>query len=189
MGKISAALARLQPEFPDVKLTSGLAPAQFVLVEQLAAANVYFIINGMAMDFFQPGVAGEMGKAAKDAVVNIAAQHGLSSLLLWSLNRDNPSSLDYVHSESSSNPEQRVTGEYTRSFLAGALNVPLPTLPDNVQVVDAQMKPQPVDITSSTHWRAKEIEAAVASALPLHTRHGGTGMQHRSLSRAVRRRD
>ncbi|MGL9773127.1 MAG: hypothetical protein ACR5LG_01950 [Sodalis sp. (in: enterobacteria)] len=95
-----------------------------------------------------------------------AAQHGLSSLSFWSLNRDNPSNLDYVGSKSSSNPEQRVTGEYTRSFLAGALNVLLPTLPDVVQLVDAQMKTQPLDIASSPHWRAKKIGAAVASALP-----------------------
>ncbi|WP_041866626.1 hypothetical protein [Sodalis glossinidius] len=98
-----------------------------------------------------------------------AAQHGLSSLSFWSLNRDNPSNLDYVDSESSNNPEQRVTGEYTRSFLAGALNVLLPTLPDVLQVVDTHMKTQPVDITSSPHWRAKEIEASVASALPPST--------------------
>ncbi|MBT9432371.1 hypothetical protein JZM24_09970 [Candidatus Sodalis endolongispinus] len=222
MGKISAALARLQPEHPEVQLTltlptlpSGLSPEQFTLVEQLAAANVDFIINGMTMDYFQPGVAGEMGQAAKEAAMSIAAQletlypnlsekerfakigitpmivrnddgamftldnafnvaafaaqQGLSLLSHWSLNRGNPSHLGYPDSESSSNQDQRVTGEYTSRFLAGASSVPFPTLPDVVQVVDAQLKTPPVDITSSPHWRAKEIEAAVASALSAST--------------------
>ncbi|WP_074011711.1 hypothetical protein [Candidatus Sodalis sp. SoCistrobi] len=222
IGKISAALARLQPDYPNVQLSltlptlpTGLSPEQFALVEQLATANVDFIINAMAMDYFEPGVAGEMGQAAKEAAMNIAAQletlypdlsekarfakigvtpmigrnddgtiftldnafnvgafaaqQGLSMLSHWSLNRDNPSDHGYVDSESSSNPEQRVTGEYTSSFLAGASSVPLPMLPDVVQVVDAQRKTSPVDITSSPHWRAKEIEAAVASALSAST--------------------
>ena len=47
--------------------------------------------------------------------------------------------------------------------------MPLPTLPDVVQVVDAQLKTSPVDITSSPHWRAKEIEAAVACAMSSST--------------------
>ncbi|MGP4141402.1 MAG: hypothetical protein ACTXOH_12205 [Sodalis sp. (in: enterobacteria)] len=217
IGKISAALARLQPEYPNLPISltlptapTGLKPEQITLVEQLAAAKVDFIVNAMTMDFYQPGVAGEMGQAAKDAVTNIvaqlqsiypelsetarfakvgitpmigrnddgsmftlanafdvgafAAQHGLSSLSLWSLNRDVPSDFDYVDPGSSSNPEQRTVGEYTLNFLAGALSTSVPTLPNTVEVVDTQLKTPTAEVTSSPQWCAKEIEAAVASA-------------------------
>ncbi|CAK8744102.1 hypothetical protein SODG_007222 [Sodalis praecaptivus] len=217
IGKISAALARLQPEYPNLPISltlptapSGLKPEQITLVEQLAAAKVDFIVNAMTMDFYQPGVAGKMGQAAKNAVTNIvpqlqsiypelsetarfakvgitpmigrnddgsmftlanafdvgafAAQHGLSSLSLWSLNRDVPSDFDYVDPGSSSNPEQRTVGEYTLNFLAGALSTSVPTLPNTVEVVDTQLKTPTAEVTSSPQWCAKEIEAAVASA-------------------------
>jgi chitinase len=55
----------------------------------------------------------------KDAktVQEYAADKGIGFKSFWSFNRDNPSDYSYVDLTTSSNPEQKEPGEYTKSLL------------------------------------------------------------------------
>ncbi|MEN3765560.1 hypothetical protein ABC761_13570 [Salmonella sp. ZASA478] len=53
------------------------------------------------------------------ALAAFARQQSLAFLAMWSFNRDNPSSYSYVDLTTSSNPEQKVPGEYSQRFVSG----------------------------------------------------------------------
>jgi chitinase len=52
-----------------------------------------------------------------DALTEFGELNGLSFLSMWSFNRDNPSDYAYVDLTTSSNPEQRFSGEYCSRFV------------------------------------------------------------------------
>lgn len=170
--RICEALKNIQTAFPGVVLSftlpvlpSGLTGTGLNIVRKAVNAGLNFVINGMAMDYYDPNYASQMGQAATDAATSIAhqlasaypdqtpetlfhhvaitpmiglnddlslftlddashvgafsGQHALAFIGEWSFNRDNPSSYNYVDLESSSNPAQRISGEYAQRFLSG----------------------------------------------------------------------
>ncbi|QLO86814.1 MULTISPECIES: chitinase [unclassified Citrobacter] len=54
-----------------------------------------------------------------DTLATFAKQNGMNFIGIWDFNRDNPSSYTYVDLTTSSNPEQRVAGEYCSHFVNG----------------------------------------------------------------------
>lgn len=52
-------------------------------------------------------------------VAVFAKQKNMAFIGSWSFNRDNPSSYTYVDLQTSSNPAQKASGDYARTFLAG----------------------------------------------------------------------
>lgn len=168
IGNICEALQTIQQNNPDVRLSftlptmpSGLTSTGLSIVQQARDAGLNFVVNGMAMDYYDPQAAQNMGKAAIDAATSIchqlermsiqggfakvavtpmiglnddlsmfklqdasalatfARQQSLAFLAMWSFNRDNPSSYNYVDLTTSSNPEQQVPGEYSQRFVSG----------------------------------------------------------------------
>lgn len=144
-------------------MPSGLTDTGMSIITQAKNSGLNFIVNGMAMDYYDPAVTGEMGKAATTAANSIKRQlsalypmesedelsarvaitpmigrnddpnemftladadlvgnygHNthLNFVSMWSFNRDNPSSSTVADPISSSNPEQKVSGEYTQRF-------------------------------------------------------------------------
>jgi len=168
--RICQALVFIQRKYPDVSISftvptmpSGLTTTGLNIISKAVDHNLTFIVNGMAMDYYDPIYAPIMGKAANDAAVSIAhqlqeyypsldakalfnkvavtpmiglnddysmftlanakevgifaRQSGLAFMGSWSFNRDNPSSYEYVDLITSSNPEQKSSGEYSKNFL------------------------------------------------------------------------
>lgn len=54
-----------------------------------------------------------------DTLAKFSRQNGLKFIGIWDFNRDNPSRYTYVDLTTSSNPEQRVSGEYCNHFVNG----------------------------------------------------------------------
>lgn len=54
-----------------------------------------------------------------NTLARFAKLNPLSFIGIWSFNRDNPSHYTYVDLTTSSNPEQKVSGEYSKLFVAG----------------------------------------------------------------------
>ncbi len=52
-----------------------------------------------------------------DKIAQFARANNLAFLSAWSFNRDNPSSYEYPNSTTSSNPEQKVPGEYSQHLV------------------------------------------------------------------------
>lgn len=170
--KICQALTSIQKDYPDIMISftlptlpSGLVSNGLMIVKTAAEANIEFVINGMAMDYYDANYAPEMGQAAIDAATNIANQLAtyypsltMEELLLkvaitpmiglnddnsmftldnanqvgafaqqnpfafigeWSFNRDNQSNYTYVDLQTSSNPAQKISGEYAKNFIGG----------------------------------------------------------------------
>ncbi|RJL49654.1 chitinase [Pectobacterium carotovorum] len=165
---ICQALSTIQKNNPKVRLSftlptmpSGLTGTGLAIVQQAADAKLDFIVNAMAMDYYDPQYAHNMGLAAIDAAKSICAQlknmsidggyrkvaitpmiglnddlsifkladatmlatfakeQSLGFLGIWDFNRDNPSSYTYVDLTTSSNPEQKKSGEYCQHFVSG----------------------------------------------------------------------
>lgn len=168
--KICAALTTIQEEFPDVTISftlptlpTGLTNTGLAIVSVAVDAGLDFVVNGMAMDYYDPNFANNMGQAVTDAATSIATQlqkyypsssvddlytrtavtpmiglnddlsiftladanevgdfadrHDLAFVGWWDFNRDNPSKYTYVDLTTSSNPEQKVSGEYAQNFI------------------------------------------------------------------------
>jgi hypothetical protein len=62
-----------------------------------------------------------------NTLTRFAKLNPLSFIGIWSFNRDNPSGYTYVDLETSSNPEQRVSGEYSQLFVSGLKAATPPT--------------------------------------------------------------
>lgn len=169
--KITQALAATQVDYPDVTISftlptlpTGLTNTGLVIVSKAADAGLDFVVNGMAMDYYDVNYAQNMGKAATDAATSIATQlqkyypgatledlykktaitpmiglnddlsifkladasvvgdfaeqNDLAFLGWWDFNRDNPSRYNYTDLTTSSNPEQKVSGEYAQNFVS-----------------------------------------------------------------------
>ncbi|WP_440589516.1 chitinase [Pectobacterium brasiliense] len=165
---ICQALSTIQKNNPKVRISftlptmpSGLTATGLAIVQQAADAKLDFIVNAMAMDYYDPQYAHNMGLAAIDAAKSICAQlknisidggyrkvaitpmiglnddlsifkladatmlatfakeQSLGFLGIWDFNRDNPSSYTYVDLTTSSNPEQKKSGEYCQHFVSG----------------------------------------------------------------------
>ncbi|CNI05581.1 chitinase [Yersinia ruckeri] len=78
---ICQALKSIQASYPSVTLSftlptlpSGLTEVGIGIVQKAANAGLKFVINGMAMDYYDPNYATQMGKAATDAATRIAQQ-------------------------------------------------------------------------------------------------------------------
>ncbi|TPW42076.1 hypothetical protein FKM52_12030 [Mixta tenebrionis] len=79
--KICQALKRVQKNYPDVALSftlpvmpAGLTNTGLGIVRKAADAGLDFVVNGMAMDYYNPAYYDHMGKAANDAVTSMANQ-------------------------------------------------------------------------------------------------------------------
>ncbi|MBV7407003.1 chitinase [Enterobacter sp. ENT03] len=165
---ICEALKTIQQNNPGVQLSftlptlpSGLTGTGLSIIQNIVNAGLNFVVNGMAMDYYDPAYFPQMGKAATDAATSINNQLaslgvtggyqcvavtpmiGLNDDLsmftlddastvasfakdkrvnfigMWSFNRDNPSSYSYVDLITSSNPEQKTSGDYSRTFVSG----------------------------------------------------------------------
>ncbi|WP_039056239.1 chitinase [Enterobacter sp. Bisph1] len=82
--KICEALQKIQASYPQVTLSftlptlpSGLTDEGLVIVKRAVDAGLKFVINGMAMDYYNPNYANQMGKAARDAATAIKNQLAL----------------------------------------------------------------------------------------------------------------
>ncbi|CCV01928.1 Chitinase [Invertebrate iridescent virus 22] len=159
--KISSAISVVKSKYPECNISltlptmpTGLTNVGLGLVSTFKKGNFNFMVNGMAMDYYSPEAALNMGQAAVDAVKSITSQlvnlnqtpevgitpmiglnddlsmfhlkdaqflasqsNNLNFLSYWSFNRDNPSSFPYVDLQSSSNPEQKESGEYAKIFV------------------------------------------------------------------------
>lgn len=81
ISNICEALKTIQRKNPYVRLSftlptmpSGLTGVGLSIVQHAQAAGLDFIVNGMAMDYYNPQVAGDMGKAATNAATSICNQ-------------------------------------------------------------------------------------------------------------------
>lgn len=81
IAKICQALNAIQKNHPDLMISftlptlpSGLVSNGLMIVKTAADANIEFVINGMAMDYYDANYAPEMGQAAIDAAESIAHQ-------------------------------------------------------------------------------------------------------------------
>ncbi|MGP3594284.1 hypothetical protein [Vagococcus sp. WN89Y] len=79
--KICEALVTIQEEYPDVTLSftlptlpTGLTNTGLGVVSKAVDADLDFVINGMAMDYYDANYALNMGQAAADAATSIATQ-------------------------------------------------------------------------------------------------------------------
>ncbi|KAN0034634.1 hypothetical protein ACTFIV_001165 [Dictyostelium citrinum] len=165
---ISLALKTLISKYPNIQISltvptmqSGLTDTGKGLVEAFKKGGFNFIVNGMAMDYYNQEK--EMGEAAIKAATSIkdylktlypslsdtelfakvaitpmiglnddltmftiddaakvasfAKSNSMAFTSSWNLNRDNPSSFSYVDLTSSSNPDQKEPGEYSKTFV------------------------------------------------------------------------
>ncbi|AHF77015.1 Chitinase [Sodalis praecaptivus] len=78
---ICEALKVIQQRNPDISLSftlptlpSGLTGTGLNIVQQAIAANLRFVINGMAMDYYDPNYKDHMGRAATEAATSINNQ-------------------------------------------------------------------------------------------------------------------
>lgn len=78
---ICEALVTIQERYPDVILSftlptlpTGLTNTGLGIVSKAADAGLDFVVNGMAMDYYDPNYAMNMGQAATDAATSIATQ-------------------------------------------------------------------------------------------------------------------
>ncbi|CCV02103.1 Chitinase [Invertebrate iridovirus 25] len=168
--KISSAVGIVKSKYPNCNISltlptmpTGLTAVGLKLVSIFQKNNFDFVVNGMAMDYYSPEAALDMGKAAVEAAKSIASQlakvypsepsiyskvgitpmiglnddlsmfklkdaallgsfQKLNFIGFWSFNRDNPSSLGHVDLQTSSNPEQKESGEYTMTFVKAIQN-------------------------------------------------------------------
>ncbi|WP_336221093.1 glycosyl hydrolase family 18 protein [Citrobacter amalonaticus] len=79
--KICNALKIIQKDNPKVRLSftlptmpTGLTSTGLGIVQKVRDAGLNFTINGMAMDYYDPLVSANMGKAATDAATSICRQ-------------------------------------------------------------------------------------------------------------------
>ncbi|WP_224554657.1 fibronectin type III domain-containing protein [Pectobacterium versatile] len=158
---ICTALKTIQRNNPQVRISftlptmpTGMTATGLGIVQSATEAGLDFIVNGMAMDYYNPAYKDAMGQAAIDAATSIkgqinkgynhvaitpmiglnddrtmftledatelatfAEERSFSFLASWSFNRDNPSSYSYVDLVSSSNPAQKIAGEYCQRFV------------------------------------------------------------------------
>ena len=138
----------------------GLTSKGLEIIQKAKDHNLDFIVNGMAMDYYNTEDDSDMGQSAIKSVDSIKGQldtlyssnvpyarvaitpmiglnddvngmFGLKDALTvkeysdrkdlgfksyWSFNRDNPSAYSYVDLTTSSNPEQKIPGEYALSL-------------------------------------------------------------------------
>lgn len=164
--KICKALQKLEGK-PNLSFTLPVMPAfgltgkGLEIIQKAKDHDLDFVVNGMAMDYYNAEDDEDMGLSAikaaeaikkqldklyntnvpysrvgitpmiglnddvqgmfkiKDAlqVKEYAAQKNLGIKSFWSFNRDNPSDYSYVDLTTSSNPEQKVSGEYTLNLV------------------------------------------------------------------------
>ena len=168
VANICEALKTIQQRNPGVQLSftlptlpSGLTGTGLSIIQNVVNAGLDFVVNGMAMDYYDPAYQHQMGKAATDAATSInnqlkslgvtggyhcvavtpmiglnddlsmftledaeevasfAGNEQVNFIGMWSFNRDNPSSYNYVDLTTSSNPEQKASGDYSRTFVSG----------------------------------------------------------------------
>jgi len=79
--KICAALSAVQDDYPEVMLSftlptlpTGLTNTGLGIVSKAVDAGLDFVVNGMAMDYYDANYALNMGQAAADAATSIATQ-------------------------------------------------------------------------------------------------------------------
>lgn len=81
LNNICSALKGIQQNNPQLRLSftlptmpSGLTSTGLDIVQHARDAGLSFVVNGMAMDYYDPQVAKNMGKAATDAATSISQQ-------------------------------------------------------------------------------------------------------------------
>ncbi|CAI1963674.1 Probable bifunctional chitinase/lysozyme precursor [Serratia quinivorans] len=81
VSKIVSALQVIQNNFPSVQLSitlptlaTGLTGAGLGIVQAMAEGGLSFVINGMAMDYYNPEMDEDMGASAMAAALKIAEQ-------------------------------------------------------------------------------------------------------------------
>ncbi|KAK5576394.1 hypothetical protein RB653_007536 [Dictyostelium firmibasis] len=167
---IALALKSVKSKYPNLvisltlpTLPTGLTATGLSSVNAFKDQGFDFVVNGMAMDYYDEQWKEKMGDAAIQASTSIkdqlktlytslsdsqlygkvaitpmiglnddlsmftiddaasvskfAKSNQMSFTASWDLNRDNPSSFSYVDLQTSSNPDQKESGEYSITFV------------------------------------------------------------------------
>ncbi|ATF95349.1 Probable bifunctional chitinase/lysozyme precursor [Cedecea neteri] len=198
--KICQAIAGIQTRYPQLQISftlpvmpDGLTATGIDILRQAQAAGLDFVVNGMAMDYYNDTDDADMAASAIKAATSISDQlktlypsennlmsrvavtpmigmnddpnemftlenadrvgqfanrAGLCFVAMWSFNRDNPSSLGHADAVSSSNPEQKVSGEYTQRFRAALTDEPV--IPDDAPAAPEGLIASDLSSTSVT---------------------------------------
>lgn len=203
--KICQAVAGIQSNHPQLQISftlpvmpDGLTATGKGILQQAKSAGLDFVVNGMAMDYYNGPDDADMAASAIKAATSIGDQlktlypsennlmsrvaitpmiglnddsngmftlenadrvgqfansAGMRFVAMWSFNRDNPSSLNHADAVSSSNPEQKVSGEYTQRFRAALAGDPV--IPDDTPAAPEGLMASDISSTSVTlSWTA-----------------------------------